>query len=167
MLPLSGAEDLIDYYRRSGCISEICSVAKPLLVAHADDDPVVPHHALPIDDLTSNPNIIFIRTQAGGHTGWLSGIDPRGTSWFDHLALEWAAHVMEYVEAHHPKYGPSSSSFLTPSRMGPRTRAMAKLQKEDILALVFKPEASLAEEKQQSPQPKRRRSSRGARTPRL
>lgn len=108
MRPLSGAETLEEYYVNSGCLDYISKVSIPVLVAHANDDPVVPHHMLPVADIENNPELFFIRTNAGGHTGWLSGLNPRGTSWFDHVALEWVNQVLHYNEQHGVRSPPVS-----------------------------------------------------------
>jgi len=31
------------------------------------------------------------------HTAWLQGLNPRGISWFDELAIEWADTVVSYL----------------------------------------------------------------------
>lgn len=130
MRPLSGSETLEEYYRSSGCLGYIRSVAVPLLVAHADDDPVVPHHMLPLDDIMGNSNVLFLQTAAGGHTGWLSGFNPRGASWFDHLALEWITQVLKFREDHESspirRSKTSRIANVDITSPGIRTRSMSK-----------------------------------------
>jgi predicted alpha/beta-fold hydrolase len=60
----------------------------PLFVIHAEDDPVVPFEALPLEDLKQNPHCFTAITKTGGHTGWLVGLYPSGLSYADQLCLE-------------------------------------------------------------------------------
>jgi hypothetical protein len=142
MRPLSGSETLEEYYRNSGCLEFISSVAIPVLVAHADDDPVVPHHMLPEDDIKANPNLSFIRTASGGHTGWLSGWNPRGSSWFDHVALEWISLVLRFQDEHDaptprgPRVAPVSIPPLSSPTSTIHTRSRTRIEPQQSPKIV-------------------------------
>jgi predicted alpha/beta-fold hydrolase len=96
-IKLMGFDSTEAFYRAQACDFVVKGVQVPLLVVHAQDDPVVPMRALPLQDIKDNKHIMFVLTRTGGHTGWLHGSHPervRGRSWFDHVALEWTnSHV--------------------------------------------------------------------------
>lgn len=85
-----GFASLEEYYEVSSCVQSIPAIAVPLLVLHADDDPVVPKDALPLDALRANPNILTAITDHGGHSSWLEGTYPfTRPAWVDRVAVEW------------------------------------------------------------------------------
>ena len=64
------------------------------MILHAWNDPVIPSHAIPIEDIENNPNLILATTERGGHTGWLSGLKPFSSlSWCEKLAIEYVGAV--------------------------------------------------------------------------
>ena len=60
------------------------------MILHAWNDPVVPPCAVPVDAIKENPYTILATTKRGGHTGWLSGLNPfRGLSWGERVVLQY------------------------------------------------------------------------------
>lgn len=85
-----GFASLEEYYEVSSCDQNIPTVAIPLLVLHADDDPVVPKEAVPLHFLGANPHILTAITDHGGHSSWMEGYYPFSRpAWVDRVALEW------------------------------------------------------------------------------
>ena len=48
-----------DYYYASSCLTKVKNIAKPTLVIHSRDDPIVPIDCLPVNECMSNKNIIL------------------------------------------------------------------------------------------------------------
>lgn len=92
-----GFSSASELYKKMGCVVNVKNVKVPTLVAHAQDDPIVPMEVVPIEDIQNNKNIIFMLTKYGGHTGWIKSTDPLGPSWFDTIALEWLQSTLEAI----------------------------------------------------------------------
>lgn len=77
--PFASAED---YYVKSSPTNVLLDVARPLLAVNADDDPIVPLHALATfrEKLKENPNMVLAHSRCGGHLGWFAS----------HHAMRWA-----------------------------------------------------------------------------
>jgi predicted alpha/beta-fold hydrolase len=83
---------------------EVKNVKIPLLVLHANDDPLVPTHIVPKKIMEENPYIVYAETQKGGHVAWLSGFIPtRGLSWLDRTNMEC---IEGFIEHFHPEASP-------------------------------------------------------------
>jgi len=99
-----GFENISDYYASVGCVKELANVSIPLLVLHANDDPLVPTRVVPKDVITANKHVVYAETQKGGHVAWLSGYFPtKGLSWLDLTSIECVEGFITYL---HPETGP-------------------------------------------------------------
>jgi uncharacterized protein len=56
-----------DYYFAASCLMKVGNVAKPTLVVHSRDDPIIPVDVLPVSECLANPNIIVGIVNRGGH----------------------------------------------------------------------------------------------------
>lgn len=73
--PLHGFKSALDYYTQSSAMQFLRSVKVPTLILHAADDPFMAPDVIPtMDDLS--PSIRYELSQAGGHVGFLSGVNP-------------------------------------------------------------------------------------------
>ena len=82
MLPLNQQfNTLDDYYTANSCGVHMKYIRVPLLTMATSDDPLIgadlANHAVIASN--TNPNIICVQTERGGHLGWLSGW--RGKWW--------------------------------------------------------------------------------------
>jgi uncharacterized protein len=70
---LHGFDGARDYWTRcsSGCL--LGGVRRPLLAIAAEDDPIVPRDALPLDAVRQNAALTLEAYPAGGHVGFVSG----------------------------------------------------------------------------------------------
>ena len=68
----------------------------PLLVVQAEDDPIAPKSAVPVDALAANPNCVLVFTPTGGHLGWCSGdMGVRGAPWSDRAVTQYFSAVQQ------------------------------------------------------------------------
>jgi len=96
-----GFTSLEEYYSKIGCIEEVKNVQIPLLILHANDDPLVPTHVVPKEAIKQNKYIVYAETQKGGHVAWLSGLLPtRGLSWQDQTSLSCIEGFIEHLHPH-------------------------------------------------------------------
>ena len=93
LCPLHGYADANAYYR--ACTPEIEAIATPLLVIHAEDDPVIGLSSVPLARLAANPHVLTVVTPRGGHLGYgaADGALPCAPSWSDELVARWFAAV--------------------------------------------------------------------------
>jgi len=92
-----GYETVDQYYDVCSCdtVETINNVSTPMLIIHAEDDPVVPDGALPVHLLRANPHILLALTKSGGHTGWLEGFFPSGLCFADRLCFEYIEKLVQ------------------------------------------------------------------------
>jgi predicted alpha/beta-fold hydrolase len=51
-VPLWGLRDIHEYHERASAHTMVSNIARPLLVVHARDDPVVPVESLPLEQVS-------------------------------------------------------------------------------------------------------------------
>lgn len=69
-----GCKDDEEYYELISSGKRLKDVRVPLLLINAEDDPFISPKGLPRDAHVKNENLLFVRTQKGGHLGWVEGI---------------------------------------------------------------------------------------------
>ncbi len=84
----AGAED---YWTKSSAGPLLDRVRRPLLIIHAEDDPLVPVASLPLDRIRGNPNIELDVVARGGHVGFVSGLPWRAEYWAERRVVEFLA----------------------------------------------------------------------------
>lgn len=78
------------YYESRASRNSVGSIKIPLLVVHANDDPLIDNDAIPLEHCLRNSHIILVRTNWGGHIGWGTSSTPFMTaSWSELLVLEY------------------------------------------------------------------------------
>jgi uncharacterized protein len=70
--PLHGFQNALDYYQQSSSRQFLRRITVPTLILQAQDDPFVPHTALPQSHELS-PHITLELTLNGGHVGFIAG----------------------------------------------------------------------------------------------
>lgn len=84
------------YYEYSGSKNKIHNVAIPLMTVQALDDPIAISSSIPRKAIESNPNVILIETESGGHLGWEAGPEaPFGAPWPDALVMKFFHSIIE------------------------------------------------------------------------
>lgn len=67
-----GYESAEDYYARASSLPLIPQIRIPTLLIHAQDDPFIPFHSFKDPALRTNPSVIFIAPEHGGHVGFVA-----------------------------------------------------------------------------------------------
>lgn len=95
--PLGGFKNADDYYSRVSSFPVLKDIRKPTLIIHAQDDPFIPFHPLKEDSISSNPNIILIGTEHGGHVGFVAAKkqDDPDRFWMENRLIEFCSLVNE------------------------------------------------------------------------
>lgn len=70
--PLHGFKSADDYYERCSALSVIDRVETPLLVVHAEGDPICPFDVIPTEELENHSYISTFFTREGGHVGFVT-----------------------------------------------------------------------------------------------
>ncbi|KAF5835764.1 hypothetical protein DUNSADRAFT_6904 [Dunaliella salina] len=85
-----------EYYAAASSAYHLDAVDIPLLCISAEDDPICPKEAIPIEAFDKNPHLMLIITPTGGHLGWID-LNPGGGGW---RGRPWTEDVMlEYLQA--------------------------------------------------------------------
>lgn len=72
-----GFRDAADYYSQSSAKNVVASIARPVLILTAQDDPFVPIESFDFPALRENPNIEFVSPRHGGHCGFIARQESR------------------------------------------------------------------------------------------
>ena len=86
--PLHGFEGADHYYQQCSSMHFVENISIPTLIVHALNDPIVPYASLPLDLVSSLPNVGFEITKHGGHCGFRPSFLSNGNYWSEHRALE-------------------------------------------------------------------------------
>ena len=98
-VPLSKLNTLDEYYEQNESAKRIGDIPVPTLILHAWDDPVIPRCAIPVEGIQKNPNTILAATQAGGHTGWLTGCMPLSRlGWCEDVTIQYIQALLDLQE---------------------------------------------------------------------
>jgi predicted alpha/beta-fold hydrolase len=86
--PAFGFENADDYYAKASSFSYISRIRVPTLIIHAEDDPFVPFAPLRDPLVTSNPYVLLIATERGGHVAFLSNTSGEDRFWAENRVVE-------------------------------------------------------------------------------
>lgn len=78
--PSIGFPSAEDYYRAASPINQLHNVQVPTLIISATDDPIVGSDAIPYSQSKTNPNLLLLTTDLGGHLAYL---DEKWDSWMN------------------------------------------------------------------------------------
>jgi predicted alpha/beta-fold hydrolase len=70
--PHFGFADANDYYAQASSRPLIGSIRVPTLIIHAKDDPFIPYEPLRDPEIASNPYVLLLATERGGHVAFVS-----------------------------------------------------------------------------------------------
>ena len=70
--PAFGFADANDYYAKASSLSFIGRIRIPTLIIHAEDDPFIPFAPMRDPSITSNPYVLLVGTERGGHVAFVS-----------------------------------------------------------------------------------------------
>jgi predicted alpha/beta-fold hydrolase len=89
--PSNGYRDAADYYARASSGPLLDRIRRPVLCLSAEDDPMIPPETLPAS--IANPLVQLLRTERGGHVGFLTGSLFRPRFWAEAQAVEFLARL--------------------------------------------------------------------------
>ncbi|HEX2165684.1 MAG TPA: hydrolase, partial [Longimicrobiales bacterium] len=92
--PIHGFADADDYYTRSSSIHYLHAIRVPTLLLHAADDPFLPAECFPHEQVTQNPWLEAVVTDAGGHVGFIEGTPWKPRFWAEEEAAGFLARVL-------------------------------------------------------------------------
>jgi predicted alpha/beta-fold hydrolase len=97
----NGFADAKDYYHRASSTRVAQEIRVPTLILHAKDDPFIPFGPLNAESFQSNPNVLVIATERGGHVAFVSMKSKDADRfWAENRALEFFEMVlMENAES--------------------------------------------------------------------
>lgn len=76
--PMYGFATAFQYYRAASSVNRLLKIRTPTLAINSTDDPVVGVHSIPTYEAETNPYIMLIKTDLGGH---LAYVQSDGRSW--------------------------------------------------------------------------------------
>jgi predicted alpha/beta-fold hydrolase len=80
-----------DYYAKASSFPHIGRIRVPTLIIHAEDDPFVPFAPLRDPSVTSNPYVLLMATERGGHVAFLSNARGEDRFWAENRLAEFCA----------------------------------------------------------------------------
>ena len=83
-----GFRDASDYYAQSSALRVASEIRVPTLIVTAQDDPFVPFASFSGPELTSNPHILLITPEHGGHCAFLSRYAGDSRFWAEACLME-------------------------------------------------------------------------------
>ena len=87
--PHSGFRDSADYYARASALQFVARICVPALIIHAQDDPFIPFESFRHPAIHSNPNVILLAPQHGGHVGFVARPQAgEDAYWAEHRVVE-------------------------------------------------------------------------------
>src|SRR6267378_5985803 len=86
--PHFGFADANDYYAKASSRPFIGRIRIPTLIIHAKDDPFIPFDPLRDPSIASNPYVLLIATERGGHVAFVSASAGEGRFWAETRLVE-------------------------------------------------------------------------------
>jgi predicted alpha/beta-fold hydrolase len=88
--PLHGFDGPDDYYRRSSAAGFLPAIRVPTLCISSEDDPFFPGSAVAEAKALASPEVRFVVTREGGHTGFVAGRWPwQPVYWAEEMTVRW------------------------------------------------------------------------------
>jgi predicted alpha/beta-fold hydrolase len=91
--PAFGFADARDYYARASALKLIRCIRIPTLIIHAEDDPFIPFAPLRDPSLATNPYVLLMATERGGHVAFLSANAGEDRFWAENRLVEFCRAV--------------------------------------------------------------------------
>jgi predicted alpha/beta-fold hydrolase len=91
--PAFGFANADDYYSQASSFPYLSRIRIPTLIIHAEDDPFVPFTPLRDPSIASNPYVLLIATERGGHVAFVSASPGEGRFWAENRLVEFCVKV--------------------------------------------------------------------------
>jgi predicted alpha/beta-fold hydrolase len=98
--PHFGFRDANDYYAKASSRPLIGSIRVPTLIVHAKDDPFIPFEPLRDPSLASNPYVLLIATERGGHVAFVSTSRGEERFWAESRVIDFCKLVAANTNSH-------------------------------------------------------------------
>ena len=86
--PAFGFADANDYYAKASSLPFISRIRIPTLIIHAKDDPFIPFTPLRDASIASNPYVLLLSTERGGHVAFVSTNAGEDRFWAESCLVE-------------------------------------------------------------------------------
>lgn len=86
--PAFGFADARDYYAKASSLKLIRHIRIPTLIIHAEDDPFIPFAPLRDPSIASNPHVLLVATERGGHVAFLSANAGEDRFWAENRLVD-------------------------------------------------------------------------------
>ena len=94
--PLYGFGDELDYYEKADASPYLSEIQVKTLILAAEDDPIVPPHVFPHEQVAGSEWLSGNLVKNGGHVGFVSGRNPRSPEyWAEEQALEFLENCLK------------------------------------------------------------------------
>ena len=80
--PLYGFRDELDYYEKADASPYLPHIRVKTLILAAEDDPIVPPHVFPHDQVAESDWLSGVLVKNGGHVGFVAGGNPRSPAYW-------------------------------------------------------------------------------------
>jgi predicted alpha/beta-fold hydrolase len=91
--PAFGFADARDYYAKASALKLIRCIRIPTLIIHAEDDPFIPFAPLRDPSLATNPYVLLMATERGGHVAFLSANAGEDRFWAENRLVDFCREV--------------------------------------------------------------------------
>lgn len=91
--PAFGFASADDYYTKASSFPYVGRIRIPTLIIHAEDDPFVPFAPLRDSSVTSNPYVLLMATEHGGHVAFLSASPGEERFWAESRLVDFCKSV--------------------------------------------------------------------------
>lgn len=96
--PAFGFASADDYYARASSFPYIGRIRIPTLIVHAEDDPFVPFAPLRDSSIASNPYVLLLATERGGHVAFLSASSGEKRFWAESRLVEFCGKIVQRID---------------------------------------------------------------------
>jgi uncharacterized protein len=86
--PHFGFADANDYYAQASSRPYIGRIRVPTLIIHAKDDPFIPFEPMLDPSIVSNPYVLLVATERGGHVAWVSASAGEERFWAENRVVD-------------------------------------------------------------------------------
>ncbi|MFN7945402.1 MAG: alpha/beta fold hydrolase [Blastocatellia bacterium] len=91
-MPLIGFSNVTEYYEQASALSYLSYLQIPALIIHAQDDPFIPFAPFTNDAVRSNPLVLLLAPEYGGHVGFYGQRQPdEDRFWAENRAVDFCS----------------------------------------------------------------------------
>jgi len=103
--PHFGFRDANDYYAKASSRPFIGRIRIPTLIIHAKDDPFIPFDPMRDPSIASNPYVLLLATEQGGHVAFVSASTGEGRFWAESRIIDFCKLIADNTNNIHAADG--------------------------------------------------------------